>query len=86
MNRKTIEQMDRAELIGMVHALETQVEELMSPERNRLCQLGRLHDETDPAQPDASSENTSLWQRLAPRKKRLRLLDLDVVSRKFAPR
>jgi hypothetical protein len=65
MHRKTAEEMDRGELIGMVHTLQSQVAELTSPERTRLYQLGRLHDQTTPA-PEASKK-PSLLQRIAPR-------------------
>ncbi len=63
MNRKTIEEMDRSELIGMVRVLQTQLQELTSPERSRLYQLGRLHDRTASRTP----QRRSLWQRLSPR-------------------
>jgi hypothetical protein len=78
MFRKSIEQMDRTELIGMVHVLQSQVEDLTSPERTRLYQLGKLHDQTEPVD---NSET--------PRKTRSRLrrrLHLGLFSRKFAAR
>ena len=40
---KLPEQMERAELIGTVHALLRQLEELTSPERTAAYTLGRLH-------------------------------------------
>lgn len=83
--RKTIEQLDRNELIGMVHVLQSQVEELTSPERTRLYQLGRLHAQTDPAE----VKKPSLWERLAPRRvlgiKKARLRGAGKF-RDFAPR
>jgi hypothetical protein len=85
--RKTIEQLDRNELIGMVHVLQSQVEELTSPERTRLYQLGRLHAQTEPAE----EKRPSLWQRLAPgrvlgKKKRVRLDAGEFRNRNLAPR
>ncbi len=84
MNRKPIEQMERTELIGMVHVLQSQVEELMSPERNRLYQLGRLHSQTEPVE----EKRLSLWERLSPRRalrfKKVRNLDFSAST--LAPR
>lgn len=65
MHRKTAEEMDRSELIGMVHVLQSQVQELTSPEHVRLYQLGRLHDQTDQTEPAMPQpQQRSLWQRL----------------------
>lgn len=67
MPHKSIEEMDRTELIGMVHALQKQVEDLASPERARLYQLGRLADRArDKTSPDPAVR-PPLWKRLAPR-------------------
>jgi hypothetical protein len=82
MHRKTAEEMDRGELIGMVHALQTQVAELTSPERNRLYQLGRLHDQTISPKP---TKQPSLWDRLSPWRSSPRDTD-DFRSVTLAPR
>jgi hypothetical protein len=65
MRHKTVEQMDRTELIGMVHALQRQLQEFTSPEHMRLYQIGRLHAQNDPA--PENDEPRSLWERLSPR-------------------
>jgi hypothetical protein len=67
MRQKTIEQMDRTELIGMVHALQRQLQEFTSPEHMRLYQIGRLHAQNDPAPEEEDEEPRSLWERLSPR-------------------
>jgi hypothetical protein len=87
MHRKTVEEMDRSELIGMVHVLQSEVQELTSPERIRLYQLGRLHDQTAPA-PEAEP---TLWQRLflrrvAPVRPERTDVDLDFRHATLAPR
>ena len=67
MPHKSIEEMDRTELIGMVLALQRQVEDLASPERARLYQLGRLADRArEKTSPDTAAR-APLWKRLAPR-------------------
>lgn len=90
MHRKTAEEMDRSELIGMVHVLQSQVQELTSPERIRLYQIGRLHDQAMPA----DEPKPTLWQRLiswrfAPAKVKAYKpsdIDLDFRSVTLAPR
>jgi hypothetical protein len=84
--RRAIEQLDRNELIGMVHVLQSQVEELTSPERNRLYQLGRLHAQTEPAE----EKRPSLWERLSPSRvlgmKKIRSAPAAFRMRNLAPR
>jgi hypothetical protein len=88
MHRKTAEEMDRSELIGMVHVLQSQVQKLTSPEHVRLYQLGRLHDQTDPV---VEEPQPSLWRRmfsrrLTPAKPVRTDVDLDFRHVTLAPR
>jgi hypothetical protein len=62
--RKSVEEMDRSELIGMVRILQRQLEELTSPEHTRLYQLGRLQSQTQRPKPE--TRESSFWKRFAP--------------------
>jgi hypothetical protein len=64
MRRKTIEEMDRTELIGMVYALQRRLEEFTSPEHTRLYQLGRLHADNSPAPERKDDRRRNFWDRL----------------------
>jgi hypothetical protein len=62
MQHKTIEQMDRTELIGMVRALQRRLAEFTSPEHTRLYQIGRLHVQNRLTTTD--NERRGFWDRL----------------------
>jgi hypothetical protein len=67
MTRKSIEEMDRTELIGMVNALQRQIEDLTGPEHTRYYQLGRLAALGQ--EEEQSGENPArFWQRLVMRR------------------
>ncbi|MBI4273811.1 MAG: hypothetical protein HY659_03825 [Rhizobiales bacterium] len=72
MKEKPVEQMERPELIGMVHALQRQIAEFYSPERTRIYTLGRLEmiarEGFAPDGEPAEFEHAPIWKRLLPRR------------------
>lgn len=62
---KSIQEMERSELIGMVKALQRQVEDLTGPERTRYYQLGRLSALAGETAVEVENEaQTPFWKRL----------------------
>lgn len=63
MRRKRIEDMDRAELIGMVAALQRHLDVMTSAEHARLYQLGRLQEISRRGETPPTSDGP-VWKRL----------------------